>query len=66
MATFQFYGTKDHPPMLWAVEKDSPAGWAVLESYNDGCTWIRNCTVAEEQDGWNFVAGWFASLYEGT
>ena len=43
MATFRFYGNAERKPMLWAVEKDSPSGWVVLESHDDGTSWIRNC-----------------------
>ena len=61
-----FHGNSTSSPMLWTVEQDDDSGaWYVLESYNNGASWIRNCEVRDEQDGWDFVSAWFAQWYEG-
>jgi hypothetical protein len=70
MITFKFYGAPhndaNHAQMQWAVmpaETDG-ANWEVLESYDNGKTWLCNCIVPTEQAGWDFIAAWFAQWYE--
>ena len=64
MIIWKFYGTKDHPAMDWSVEKVDGV-WYVIESYMSAPDlWIRNTDVESEQAGWDWIAAWFASLYE--
>ena len=64
MTIWKFYGTKDHPAMDWSVEKVDGV-WYVIESYMSAPDlWIRNTDVESEQAGWDWIAAWFASLYE--
>ena len=64
MANFKFHGSSDHDPMLWAVDTMFDGSAYVMESYDDGATWICNCHLDSEQAGWDFIAAWFAQFYE--
>jgi len=64
MPDFKFFGTEDHDPVIWSVEATDDGRFDVIESYDGGETWICNCTVASKQEGWDFIAAWFAQFYE--
>ena len=61
---FKFHGSSEHCPMWWSVEDPTEdVRWAVLESYNEGKTWITNCILDSNQAAWDFIAAWFAQFY---
>ena len=53
-----FAGNEDHSPMIWGVEYDGDR-WNVVETYDHGRTWIRNCTLDSYEECEQFILAWF-------
>ena len=57
---YVFPGTPDHDPMLWGIEWNGETGQcAVVESYDNGETWIGNCHLPTMEDCNRFILIWF-------
>lgn len=55
---WMFRGTAALEPMWWRVENTGPDVWEVVESYDNGFTWIGNCVFDSVDGAVAFVEAW--------
>ena len=54
-----FAGNEENSPMIWGIEQElDNMRWRILESYDNGLTWIVNCYLKTEADCDAFIAAW--------
>ena len=60
-----YEGSADHSAFWWAVQEDQyEEGFAVLESYDQGQSWLVNDIFATKRAAMNFVEGWMSKQDE--
>lgn len=56
-----FEGSETHCPMWWAVQWDTQEELAwVMESYDQGKSWLTNCDQRSMAKAMQFVEDWIA------